>query len=206
MSITNYTELKARISDWLNRDDITDAALADFVQIAENKIFHQLRVPTMEKTAYCTPDSEGKVTIPGDFLEAKDVFYSDSNFTKQPLSRVSLTVLYNHLQKQGVPEEFARETIYLRFWPTPFSTGTITLVYYAQPTALSSSNPTNAIFSMAPELYLYGALVAAGAYIMVDPAKMQLWSQLFEEMMQRMTDHARISEYSGAVISVANGY
>ena len=68
MSITNYTELKTAVADWLNRDDLTDARITDFIQMAENRIFHVLRVPPMEKYANLTTDTEGKVTVPGDFL------------------------------------------------------------------------------------------------------------------------------------------
>lgn len=201
MSITNYTELKTAVADWLNRDDLTDARITDFIQMAENRIFHVLRVPPMEKYANLTTDTEGKVTVPGDFLEAKDVL-----FNSKPLDRISTTEFYARDAAQGTPYSFMRETIYLRFWPTPASGNPVKMVYYALPTALSAGNATNAVFAMSPELYLYGALVAAGTYLGSPVEKISVWSQSFNDTMQRLMDNARQSDVSGSTNSVANGY
>ena len=202
MSITTYTELKAAIADWLNRDDISDARLSDFVQMAENRIFHVLRIPPMERYANITTDSAGKAAIPSDFIEAKDVI-----FNSNALDRISTTEFYARTTAQGVPTSFMRETAYLRLWPTPGPDLTgLSMIYYALPTALSASNATNAVFSMAPELYLYGALVAAGVYIGSPAEKIQVWSESFNDTMQRLMEHARQSEVSGATNTVLSGY
>lgn len=202
MSITTYTELKAAVADWLNRDDISDARMSEFVQIAENRIFHELRIPPMEKYANITTDSEGKVALPADFLEAKDVIFNDN-----ALDRISVTEFYSRSTKQGTPTSFARETIYLRLWPVPGPAVTgLKMVYYAQPTALSASNASNAVFAMAPELYLYGALIAAGSFIGSKPEKIQLWAESFNDTVQRLMGHAKIAETAGATPTVASGY
>lgn len=202
MSITTYTELKAAVADWLNRDDISDARLSEFVQIAENRIYHELRIPPMEKYANLTTDSEGRVTLPGDYLEAKDVIFND-----KPLERMSVTEFYSREATQGTPYYFTRETIYLRLWPTPGPGVTgLKMVYYAQPAALTASNATNAVFAMAPELYLYGALIAAGVYVGAKPENMQMWAESFNDAVQRLMGHAKIAETAGATPTVASGY
>ena len=73
MSISNYTELKTSVANWLNRTDLT-AEIPDFIELAENRIFHELRVPTNEKTIILTVNTEGYATLPSDFLEVKDIF------------------------------------------------------------------------------------------------------------------------------------
>lgn len=201
MSITNYTELKTAVADWLNRDDLSDARITDFIQMAENRIFHVLRIPPMEKYANLTTDSEGKVTVPGDFLEAKDVLFSS-----KPLDRISTTEFYARDAAQGTPIAFMRETVYLRFWPTPASGNAVKMVYYALPAALSGSNATNPVFAMSPELYLYGALVAAGTYLGMPMEKLQVWSESFNDTIKRLMDNARQAEVSGSTTTVANGY
>lgn len=201
MSITTYTELKTAVADWLNRDDLSDARVTDFIQMAENRIFHVLRIPPMEKYANLTTDSEGKVTVPGDFLEAKDVL-----FNAKPLERISTTEFYARDAAQGTPISFMRETVYLRFWPTPGSGNAVKMVYYALPAALSDSNASNAVFAMSPELYLYGALVAAGTYLGVPVEKLQVWSESFNDTIKRLMDNARQAEVSGSTATVANGY
>jgi len=46
MSITNYTELKAGVADWLNREDLT-AQIPDFITFAEARLNRTLRVREM---------------------------------------------------------------------------------------------------------------------------------------------------------------
>jgi hypothetical protein len=59
---------------------------------------------------------------------------------------------------------------------------------------------------MAPELYLYGALVAAGVYHGSPVEKIQVWSETFNDTMQRLMENARQSEVSGATNTVQSGY
>jgi hypothetical protein len=202
VSITNYSELKTAVADWLNRDDISEARITDFIQIAESRIFHELRIPPMEKYATITTDSEGRVALPGDFLEAKDVIFND-----KALERMTVTDYYSREAAQGTPYYFTRETIYLRLWPVPGPGVTgLKMIYYYEPEDLSDTNPTNPVFSMAPELYLYGALVAAGTYLGSPVEKITLWSQSFNDTMSRLMNHAKVAETAGATPTVASGY
>jgi hypothetical protein len=202
VSINSYTELKTAIADWINRDDLTDARLSDFVQLAESRIYHELRIPPMEKYANLTTDSEGRVTLPSDYLEAKDVLFND-----RTLTRISLSQYFSYAQSQGVPMFFARETIYLRLIPLPApDVEGLKMVYYAEPERLSDENQTNPVFEMAPQIYLYGSLVEAGSYLGSPPEKLGLWMQNFEDAMARLTRHATLAESAGSTPAVANGY
>lgn len=205
MSITTYSELKTAVADWLNRDDISDARLSDFVSFAENRIFHELRIPTMERVVLLDTDSDGKAFIPADFLEAKDVFFNGS-----PLDRISLTDLMARGSASGTPYTFARENGYLTFWPNPGdTTGTgdeLRMIYYAEPDRLSATVADNSVFLLAPDLYLYGALVAAGVYVAVPQEKIALWQQSFDDLMQRLIGHARQAEVSGSTMTIKSGY
>jgi hypothetical protein len=205
VTIATYTELKAAIADWANRDDLADARLGDFVSFAENRIFHELRIPTMERVVLLDTDSDGKAYIPADFLEAKDVFYNDA-----PLDRISLTDLTARGTAGGKPMTFAREGGYLTFWPTPGDiTGTdneLRMIYYAEPDRLSAQNADNSVFLLAPDLYLDGALVAAGVYLGSPMEKINTWQASFDDLLARLTSHARQAEVSGSTMMVKSGY
>lgn len=205
MSITTYTELKAAIADWLNRDDISDARLSDFISFAENRIYHELRIPTMERVVLLDTDSDGKAFIPADFLEAKDVFFNNS-----PLDRISLTDLMSRDDDSGKPYYFAREGGYLTFLPNPGDiTGTddeLRMIYYAEPDRLSVTVADNSVFLLAPDLYLYGALVAGGVYLGVPQDKITVWQTSFADLMQRLMGHARQAEVSGSTMTIQSGY
>jgi len=205
VSVANYSELKTAIADWLNRDDISDARLADFVSFAENHIFHKLRIPTMERIVLLDTDSDGLAYIPADFLEAKDVFFNDS-----PLERISLTDLKTRGAHSGKPYYFARESGQLMFWPNPGDTTTtgddLRMVYYAEPDRLSGTVATNSVFLLSPDLYLYGALAEGGVYLGMSADKVGLWKAKFTELMDRLTEHARQAETSGSTATILSGY
>lgn len=111
MSMTTYNGLKASIANWLNRTDLA-TEIPDFIRLVESRIAHEVRIPTIEKKVIVTIDSEGKSTIPSDFLEVKDVFYND-----RPLQRLSGTQLRSYVQDSGTPQFFAREAGKLLFFP-----------------------------------------------------------------------------------------
>lgn len=202
MSISNYTELKAAVADWLNRDDISDARISEFVAMAENRIFKQLRIKELETSATLTIDSVGKAALPADHLEPKDVLWAD-----KPLTRVSLTQFYTNGYVQGTPVYFAREGNSLKFWPTPVEGATDgRLIYYARPTNLSDIQLTNDLFALSPELYLFGALLAGGTYLGMPQEKIALWASSFDEALNSLIKQSRQADVSGATMLVESGY
>ena len=56
MAISTFTELKASIANFLNRDDLT-ATIPDFISLAESSINNEIRHWRMEKRAETTVDS-----------------------------------------------------------------------------------------------------------------------------------------------------
>jgi hypothetical protein len=200
MSLTTYDGLKLSVADWLNREDIT-SIIPDFIELAENRIFHELRAPINEKTSDLTLGADGYATIPSDYLEVKDLFWN-----YDPLSRVSLTQLHSFIERAGVaPEVFAREQSKFIVYPNPTQVvgDTLRIIYYFTPEHLSSSVTTNSIFQTAPELYLYATLVEAANYLGSDSSR---WEGAYQSAMGRALQHAKTSEYSGASSQVQLGY
>jgi hypothetical protein len=199
MSFTNYDGLKASVADWLNREDLS-AVIPDFIELAENRIFHELRSPLNEKTILLTLSSDGYATLPSDFLEAKDVFWNYN-----PLSRISLTQLHSYVPVSGQsPEHFARETYRLRFFPTPtvLATDEIRMIYYFTPDRLTSAT-SNVVYAGAPELYLYATLAEASTYMGSDSSR---WEQGYQNAVGRIMQHAKTAEYSGSTATIQSGY
>lgn len=200
MSLSTYDGLKVSVADWLNREDLTNV-IPDFIELAENRIFHELRAPINEKTADLTLGSDGYATIPSDYLEVKDLFWNYN-----PLSRVSLTQIHSYVERSGVaPEVYAREQSKLLVYPNPTQVAgdTLRIIYYFTPDNLSASSSTNSIFQTAPELYLYGTLVEAANYLGSDGSR---WEGAYQMAMGRALQHAKTSEYSGATSQVQSGY
>ena len=200
MSLTTYDGLKLSVADWLNREDLT-SVIPDFIELAENRIFHELRAPINEKTADLTLGADGYASVPSDYLEVKDLFWNYN-----PLSRVSLTQLHSYIDRSGVaPEVFAREQSKFLVYPNPTQVAgdTLRIIYYFTPDNLSATSSTNSIFQTAPELYLYGTLVEAANYLGSDSSR---WEGAYQTAMGRALQHAKTSEYSGASSQVQLGY
>ena len=49
MAISNYTELKTAVANWLDRDDLTDR-IPEFIALAESRFNRLLRIRAMESS------------------------------------------------------------------------------------------------------------------------------------------------------------
>jgi hypothetical protein len=178
MALDTFAGLKATIADYLNRDDLT-AIIPSFITIAEAKFNRKLRTRQMIKRA------EGQIesaffAYPADWLQAKE-FQLNTN----PIVRLQfVTEAYgdelkaNRYVSIGQPAYYTITGTQLEFIPTPDSTYSAELTYYAKIPALSDSNTSNWLLAYAPDLYLYGALLEAAPYLK-DDERLAVWSQMY---------------------------
>lgn len=202
MSLTTYSGLKASIANWLNRTDLT-SEISDFIELAENRITHELRIPAIEKTIILNVSSNGYATLPSDYLEAKDIFWN-----YEPLDRITPAQLYRMVDRSGSPQYFARETYRLKFFPTPTVTESdeMRMIYYYDPGRLTDAAPTNVLLALAPELYLFGALTQAASFLGTDMAQRDAWEAEYQTALQRIVSHAREAEFAGGTPMISAGY
>ena len=178
MALDTFAGLKATIADYLNRDDLT-TVIPSFITIAEAKFNRKLRTRQMVKRA------EGQIetaffAYPSDWLQAKE-FQLNTN----PIVRLQfVTEAYgdelksNRYVSTGQPAYYTITGTQLEFIPTPDSTYSAELTYYAKIPALSDSNTSNWLLAYAPDLYLYGALLEAAPYLK-DDERLAVWSQMY---------------------------
>ena len=178
MALDTFAGLKATIADYLNRDDLT-SVIPSFITIAEAKFNRKLRTRQMVKRA------EGQIetaffAYPADWLQAKE-FQLNTN----PIVRLKfVTEAYgdelkaNSYVSTGQPAYYTITGTQLEFIPTPDSTYSAELTYYAKIPALSDSNTSNWLLAYAPDLYLYGALMEAAPYLK-DDERLPVWSQMY---------------------------
>lgn len=188
MAITSYSSLKTAIADWLDRDDV-DTVADTWIDMCEAAIARRMRVRDMESALSVTL-SLGVATIPTDYLEAKYLYIDGS--PSQPLEMKSSEWIlreYPQRSSQGKPCFIATSGTDFIFGPFPDSDYTLAGVYYARPTALSTSNETNFLTTNHPDLLLYGSLMHSAPYIGED-ARVVLWSAAFD----RLLDEAAVDE------------
>lgn len=182
MALTTYTELKASVADWLNRDDLT-TEIPDFIALAEAQMERALRTRQMLTRTTLTVDSEFETT-PADFLEVRALKLTSTN-PDTPLSFMTMDSLdAEAIRSTGSsrPKFFGVVGTEFRFVPTPDASYTAEIVYFAKLNKLSSSVATNFLLTSSPDAYLYGALLQAAPYLQ-DDARIQTWATLYERAL-----------------------
>lgn len=184
MAITTYSELQSAIADWLLRDDLT-SVIPSFISLAEAKFNRRIRDYRMVKRATAEVDA-GYSAVPADWLQ---------NIRFQ-LNTTPITTL-----EYVTPDQAAEERAFyvgnekskfftmigkqFQLIPAPDGTYDAELTYYAKIPALSDSVADNWLLDVAPDVYLYGALMEAAPYL-DDQEKLGTWGNLLEQAMQAL--------------------
>lgn len=201
MSITNYSNLKTQVANYLARQDLT-SQIPTFISFAEIRLARELRIRQMLKTATATmTGGDSTVGLPSDFLQMRDIFVdgtprisvsylSPSNFTRDARTTDS-----------GKPVFYTIRGNEFEFAPVPDTNYTLQMLYYAKPDALSDSNTSNAFLANCPDALLYGSLIEAEPYLMND-ARVELWTNLYRAAVTQLSDSDDDAEYSGVPLSM----
>lgn len=206
MALSTYAELKTSIGDWLNRADLA-TTIPDFISLAEAQIERNLRTRQMIVRANASFDSEYGA-VPSDFLETKSLKLTSTNpiTPLQFLSIDDMDETRSQYTASGKPRFFTVVGNQLRIAPTPDSTYTAELIYFAKLTKLSNSVTVNWLLTSSPDIYLYGALLQAAPYLQ-DDARIQTWATLYERALNDLkTADARASTSGGSLLTRAKTF
>ena len=70
MAIIDQVTLRTGVADWLNRSDLTDAQIDDFISIGEARVYEELRVPPLEVVqSFTVTATNSSIIIPAGFIE-----------------------------------------------------------------------------------------------------------------------------------------
>ena len=79
MAIIDQVTLRTGVADWLNRSDLTDAQLDDFISIGEARLYEDLRIPTLETlNGFSVVAGNSSITIPEGLIEPIELKYVQS--------------------------------------------------------------------------------------------------------------------------------
>ena len=197
MAITTYTELKAAIADFLNRDDLS-ATVPTFISLAEADIQRRVRHWRMEKRSTAELDTQYSA-IPADFVEVIRM-YITSGDTK-PLELISQGELLDRKRKNlntsGSPSYYAITAGEIEVFPVPDGTYDLELYYIARIPALSDSNASNWLLERYQDAYLYGSLVHSAPYLK-DDARAQMWAALYQSAVDAINAESERSKFGGS--------
>jgi len=194
MALDTYTNLKTSIADWLNRSDLT-AVIPDFITLAEAQMNRDLNELTaLQKTVTGTVDSvTTSIAIPADLLNLMNIVLSDGT-NNNSLSYIAPEDAGNFGTGQDKPRYYSVIADNYVVYPIPNQTYTYSLHYVGEIPALSVSNASNWVLANTPNLYLFGALLEAAAYLGNDP-RVPLWEAKYakgkETLLQQDSELAR---------------
>lgn len=197
---TNYTDLKAEIADFLNRDDLT-SIIPTFISLAEAEFQRVIRHWKMEQRANGQQSGGDQyMQIPADWLETirmHIVGSGTSAITMQSRAAIADIRAKNEDVSTKAPYYYCHADSQFELYPTPAEDTDIELLYYQKIPVLSASNATNWLLEDAPDLYLYGALKHSAPYLAED-ARVAVWKDLYSEAVLGINISAERSRYSGS--------
>lgn len=183
MAITSYSELQTAAANWLNRGDLT-LRIPEFIVLAEAKFNRIVRAPDMiTKNDAFTVDSQYE-TLPSGFLEARRFTLLTS-----PVRALEYITPEEMSEKRELYTSSSKPFYYsvvggnFEFLPTPDSAYTASLIYYAALTTVSSS--WNWLATNHPDIYLFGTLLEASAYLH-DDTRVPLWSARLQSALDQL--------------------
>ena len=156
MALDTYANLKASIIDWSHRNDISDALVNDFIDMAESSMWRLLELRSMEARANPTTEPTTRfIALPTDYIKMRRLKLSINNEHKD--IRYSTPESMAVINTSGQPKYFT-VTSQIEFDRVPAGTYTTEIQYYKKLTALSGSNTTNSVLTNHPSIYLFGSL------------------------------------------------
>ena len=177
MAFTTYTTFVSTVESYLARTDLT-TVIPDFVQMAQLRMSRDLRTEAMLKVATTTP-TDSKVAFPTDFLELREMHFQGNPPIILEFQSPDLFFRNGQTSLSGRSHYFTMLGTEFQFAPSQNSDYTIQILYYAQPTFISSTTSSNLYLAYYPDALLYATLAEAEPYLMNDP-RVATWSALYD--------------------------
>ena len=177
MAFTTYTSFVTTVESYLARTDLT-TVIPDFIQMAQLRMSRDLRTEAMLKVA-TTVATDSKVAFPTDFLELREMHFQGNPPILLEFQTPDLFFRNGQTTLSGRSHYFTMLGTEFQFAPSQDSSYTIQILYYAQPTFISTTTSSNLYLAYYPDALLYATLAEAEPYLMNDP-RVQTWSALYD--------------------------
>ena len=217
-SISNYTELKASIIDWLERDDLTDY-VDYFIDLAEERFKRDLRFREIQEreelsVPYTGTDADRYVALSGlskTFNDIKSIrlqtpggLTTGPKYTR-PLKYVPVTEMAPLSMLDAYrPTHYTTWEQVLEFNTPPDQAYTAEVFYYFEMDPLDSTNTSNELLARAPDIYLYGALAQTATFLHEDE-RVTVWETLVTTMIDSLNRTESEHNRPGPIVARADG-
>jgi hypothetical protein len=205
MAISNYSELKTSIANFLARTDLTDQ-IPNFILLAEARLSRDLETRGQEKRAQSALTTGDEfLTLPTDMREVRFIKLLTSPSTV--LEYKSPHVLDSEFSgnTNGKPQAYSIVGSELKLRPIPDESYNVEIIYIGSLQALSDSNTTNDMLTRHPDAYLMGSLVEAYLYLM-DQNSANIYDQKFSRIIEEIRTDEQRSHYGTGSLSMSSIY
>ena len=204
MSITNYTQLKTAVANFLARSDLTDR-IPEFISLAEGRLSRELESRSQEKRANATLTANDEfVALPTDLREVRHVkLLTSPNTVLEYKSPVTLESEFGGTT--GKPRAYTIVGGEIQFRPVPDTSYNAQIIYVGSISALSDSNLVNTILTRHPDAYLSGALTEAYTYLM-DEQRAQIYDTKFTRAIEEIKRDEERSQYGTGTLQMTSIY
>lgn len=201
MSLATYGDLKTTIADWMGRADLATTQVPDFVTMTTARLNRTLRTREMlTAEADYTADSSGRITTPTDFLQVAYIRGKQSgDKALQNISSVGGAQSFPAGSfSSGRATAFTVTGSTIQIYPQ--SAVTVAMRYYQQIPALTTDGSTNWLLTKHPDVYLYGSLLLARAF--VRDLDIVAISAAYDNAIREINADAINQEWAGANVNI----
>lgn len=201
MAFTNYTTFVSTVESYLARTDLS-SQIPDFIQMAQYRMTRDLKTEKMLQVATAnSTGGDGTISLPSDFLEVRDIHVQGNPPIRLEYQSPDLFFRNGQTTLSGMPHYFTMLGTEFQFAPIFDSTMTVQILYYAQPTFISTTTASNVYLAYYPDALLYATLAEAEPYLMND-ARVATWSALYDRAITNIKKNDLGSTYPYTTISV----
>jgi len=196
----NYSELKTSIANWMDRADL-NAVIPDFIKLTEAQFNRTLRLRSMEKKYHAkTVGGQSNYNLPAGYIQMREFRLNTTPTRSLQYITPEIYESWNFVGS-GLPKWYTVIANEIRLGPAPSGEYDMEMLFWQKIPNLSETNTTNWLLSNAPDMYLYGSLSQAEAFIQNDP-RIALWKQGFEEAMATLSLQDEKDRHSGSTLMV----
>ena len=179
MALNTYSNFVTVVENYLARTDLS-SQIPDFIQMAQIRMSRDLRTEKMLKVATATSTAgDGTIALPSDMLEVREIHVQGNPVIRVEYQSPDLFFKNGQTTLSGMPYYFTMLGSEFQFAPIFDSTMTVQILYYGQPTFISTSTASNLYLANYPDALLYATLAEAEPYLMID-GRIQTWSALYD--------------------------
>ena len=193
---TTWTELKATLANWLNRDDLSATEIPEAIALAERRFQRTIFTPDRETEATLAAAAEA-VTLPTDLWGIRAAFLdTEPKVVLEPMTLNQLRETYGSAAT-GRPQNYAVRGGAMLLGPAPDTAYSVKLSYIQTIPALGAGQATNWLLTAHPDAYLFGAL-AELHLLLADEQRAALYAARFEEAAAEINRTGRRRSFGGA--------